>query len=270
MEWVALSSKYYIDIDDDGISERAEVLLTRALAYMADNETEGHLPRKALKRLGLSSVYRRVTELLDAGIMVVSHDNSGKEIGYDFPAWHKWNEPLNRQARKRKADRERVADKRSKEENVARHSREPSRDVASIQHNTTHISTYVERSSHLSDRAPEREERPQGPAVDVDGWKLVREAVPAEHPQASRTALALEAGALLKAGTPTDDVTDALQIWLSKPHLGPRTLPTLVSDVIRQRAAISRTNTPSASTADQRVAAVQALKQNPTIGAIQQ
>ncbi|QDQ97960.1 hypothetical protein [Tomitella fengzijianii] len=239
MEWVALSSKYYIDLDDDGISERAEVLLTRALAYMSDNETSGHLPKAALKRLGLSSVYRRVTELLDAGIMVVSQDSLGHEIGYDFPAWSKWNAPLERQVRKKKADRERIAAKRRKDSNVARQSRGQSRDVAAPQNRDSSLSTYVERATHQGD-AREREEQPRGPAVSVDGWKLVRAAIPDEHPQASRTALALHAGQLLKSGTPADDISAALTLWLSKPHLGPGTLPSLVSEVIRQRVTPAR------------------------------
>ncbi|EHK86402.1 hypothetical protein AK37_01602 [Rhodococcus pyridinivorans AK37] len=85
--------------------------------------------------------------------------------------------------------------------------------------------------------------------------------IPAEHPQASRTALAMQAGTLLKGGTAPSDVHDALALWLAKPNLGPGTLPSLVSEVIRNR---SRPTPASAgltpSTADQRFAQAQALK----------
>lgn len=260
MEWFAMSAKYYIDLEDNGVSERAEVFLTRACAYMADNETGGFLPRTALKRLNLSAISRRIDELSGVGVMVERTDKSG----WDFPAWFKWNEPLERQVKKRKADRERVRKKRSGTENVARHSGEVSRDVASPHNSTEHISTtYVEKASHVSN-AGANDMQPAGPAVDVDGWKLVREVIPAEHPQASRTALAMEAGTLLKGGATASDVYDALALWLAKPHLGPRALPSLVSEVIRNRdrpsaSAFSRPGT-ATSTADQRVAQAQALK----------
>lgn len=149
MEWFALSSKYYLDLDDQGVSEAAQTLLTRACGYIADNETSGFLPKAALKKLGLSRVSRRVDELIRVGIMCERSDGSG----YDVPAWFKWNEPLERQVKKRKADRERIQSKREKEENVARQSRGVSRDVASP-HRQRHIQeTYVEEVSHVSKRA---------------------------------------------------------------------------------------------------------------------
>ncbi|MFD6677516.1 hypothetical protein ACFWDA_24545 [Rhodococcus zopfii] len=263
MEWFAMSAKYYIDLEDSGVSERAEVFLTRACAYMADNETGGFLPKTALKRINLSTISRRIDELSKAGVMVERTDKTG----WDFPAWFKWNAPLERQVKKRKADRDRVREKRSTGENVARQSGDVSRDVASP-HNSTkqRTTTYVEESSHVSNAGAD-DERPAGPAIDVDGWKLVRDAIPANHPQATKTALALEAGILLKAGTPAEDIAAALELWLAKPNLGPRTLPSLVSEVIRnrdRRTPVGGTVT-ALSTADQRVAQAQALKNAPGI-----
>ncbi|OCH80186.1 hypothetical protein A9310_22450 [Gordonia sp. UCD-TK1] len=40
---------------------------------------------------------------------------------------------------------------------------------------------------------------------------------------------------MLRAGTDETDVADALQLWLTKPNVGPGILPSLVSDVIKAR-----------------------------------
>ncbi|WP_433658070.1 hypothetical protein ACQPW1_39805 [Nocardia sp. CA-128927] len=104
----------------------------------------------------------------------------------------------------------------------------------------TRPTTYLERQSHVS--TAHDDETPRGPAVDGHGWKLVREAIPDEHPHATRTDLAIRAGALLKSGTPEADVREALTLWLGKPKLGPATLPSLVSEVVRNR---SRPTTPT-------------------------
>ncbi|TCN51821.1 hypothetical protein EV641_109212 [Rhodococcus sp. SMB37] len=146
MEWFALSSKYYLDLDDQGVSESAQTLLTRALAYIADNEDSGYIAKSALKKLGLRALSRRVDELIRNGIMTESCDG----LGYDFPAWFKWNEPLERQVKKRKADRERIRRKREKEEDVARQSRSVSRDVASPHRQLQQQEGYVEEVAHVS------------------------------------------------------------------------------------------------------------------------
>lgn len=152
MEWVALSSKYYLDLDDDGVSEAAQTLLTRALAYMAQNETSGFIARTAIRKLGLSRTSRRIDELVRAGIMVENASRSG----YDFPAWFKWQEPLERLVRKQKADRERIAKARRKEADVARRFGYKSHDVAAIPYPTTTSRNYEEGSSVSN--APEAEQ----------------------------------------------------------------------------------------------------------------
>jgi hypothetical protein len=66
--------------------------------------------------------------------------------------------------------------------------------------------------------------------------ELVRAVIPSEHPPAVQTALRLRASELLHNGTPADDVTAALRLWLTKKHLGPNSLASLVSEVIKTRA----------------------------------
>ncbi|NKZ93743.1 hypothetical protein GS966_28890 [Rhodococcus hoagii] len=45
MEWFAMSSKFYIDLDDQGVSEAAQTLLMRVCGYIADNETGGYIAK---------------------------------------------------------------------------------------------------------------------------------------------------------------------------------------------------------------------------------
>jgi len=83
-------------------------------------------------------------------------------------------------------------------------------------------------------------DEPQRREVPIDGWRHVRDLIPAEHPQVVRTGLAIHAASLLNAGTPDGDVRAALELWLSKPNLGPGVLPSLVSEVIRNRNPTGR------------------------------
>ncbi|NMM84287.1 hypothetical protein B2J88_07925 [Rhodococcus sp. SRB_17] len=96
--------------------------------------------------------------------------------------------------------------------------------------------TKVSSSSHLG-IAGDPEELPRGPAVPIDAWTIVRNVIPAEHSSATKTTLALEVSALLKQGTSEADVVSTLERWLGKPGLGPKVLPHLLSDVIRDRTA---------------------------------
>ncbi|MGC0364783.1 hypothetical protein ABH922_002767 [Rhodococcus sp. 27YEA15] len=156
MEWFALSSKYYIDLDDEGVSEKAQTLLTRICGYIADNETSGYIAKSALKKLGLSSVSRRTDELIRNRIIVETADG----LGYDVPAWFKWNEALERLVRKRKADRDRIAEKRRHSQNVARQSQ----NVAEPHKQLHKEITEVVEVSHVSSA---REIEPPPPNLDL-------------------------------------------------------------------------------------------------------
>jgi hypothetical protein len=86
---------------------------------------------------------------------------------------------------------------------------------------------------------------------------LVRAVIPIEHPPAVQTTLRIRAGELLHAGTPTPDVEAALRLWLTKPHLGPNALASLVSEVIKSRAGPAVNGHPTG--ADAKALAWQAL-----------
>lgn len=95
---------------------------------------------------------------------------------------------------------------------------------------------------------PSLPEPPPGPAVmgptAADAYRIVNRAVGLEHPHTVRTALAIEVGTLLKTGSSPDVISEALALWLEKPNLGPRVLPSLVSEVIRRRTASNVTELP--------------------------
>lgn len=89
----------------------------------------------------------------------------------------------------------------------------------------------IENSGYLPESATE----PNGhdAIAATPGADLVRAIIPNEHPAAVRTALRLRASELINRGTPPDTVAAALRLWLTKPNLGPNTLPSLVSEVIK-------------------------------------
>ncbi|WP_234797684.1 hypothetical protein [Mycobacteroides chelonae] len=64
--------------------------------------------------------------------------------------------------------------------------------------------------------------------------RLVGEHIPARHPASVKTELRLQASALLKDGQPEALVAEALQLWTTK-NLHPKTLPSLVSELINGR-----------------------------------
>ncbi|MFE2994196.1 hypothetical protein ACFXG4_04180 [Nocardia sp. NPDC059246] len=72
-----------------------------------------------------------------------------------------------------------------------------------------------------------------GRKVDIDGWKLIKGSCNG-FPQATRTALATHAGAMLKQGIAAEDIAAGLERWLAK-DLGPSQFPHFVTDVIRAR-----------------------------------
>lgn len=106
-------------------------------------------------------------------------------------------------------------------------------------------STYVGSASNVSNArtAENRDDTDNiaaaieapGPVVPIDGRRLVRAKISLEHPPAVHTELSIQAAAMLKAGTAPETIEAALDLWLTKPNLGPKTLPSLVSEIIRSR-----------------------------------
>lgn len=249
MERVWLSSTYYLDPAVLSLSDGAEVLFTRTIAYCGAAETLGIVTETALKTLGVRALFRKKSELLRAGLIIEL------ETGvYQLKGWDRWQKNGNALLKRRKSDRDRKIRQRERE----KLSRDTSRDVTGgeididIEERTNHLS----KSAQVSNASDPQ--MPTGPTVNAQSWKLVRDTVPSNHPHAVRVALAQQSNALIVAGTPNATVEAALALWMTKPNVGPGILPSLVSEVLKT----SRTPAlvPSSSTADQRVAQAQALK----------
>lgn len=285
MKKVWLSTTYYMDEAVQGLSPNAERAMTRAIAFCGNAENGGRMRVAAFSMLGLPRPNALVDELLAARLLVQSDDPSYVE----FRKWDEWQQDGNALVERQKKDAARQARRRKKLKEEADASRELSRDVTGTEERREEkIPTKVGKSSHVSTaggsdsrRAPAGRfedsitgpvfvesadpvldidvDSPRGPGVKPAAWSIVRDVVPIEHPQAVKTALAMEVGMLLKSGTPEADVRGALELWLSKSGLGPRTLPSLVSEVIRNRAT-PRPGAARPSTTDARVQAVQAAK----------
>lgn len=248
MKAVWLSSTYYLDPAIANLPHPdAERLFTRAIAYCGNAETRGFVPKSVLKTFGIRAVYRRVTELIDAGIWVESDaDSDGNAMaGYHFKSWEKWNKSGDDLLKRQKSDRERQ--RRARERRAQQpetESRDNSRDVTPPEqsrgeNNATRVPSGgpVSNAYEPRETAPPRIDEP-GPKVAVDGWRLVKD-VAAGLPQATKTALAHEASAMLRQGIATDVVAAGLELWMTK-ALGPGQLPNLVTDVIKARTVTAR------------------------------
>ena len=285
--WFKIDDGFYDHPKVLGLDMSAIGLWAMAGAYCARHLTDGVIDDRQIRSIGGT---RRQAEKLVASGLWSADDAPPSARRYSFNDWRDFQPSRADVQAKREEARQRVAAARAKKrstsevpEMFARTDDERSRTVRSTpmfaershypdptRPDPTITSTHLEESSHVSNASASEEQRPTGPAIDVDGWKLVRDIIPANHPQATKTALALEAATLLRSGTPENDITAALGLWLTKPNLGPRTLPSLVSEVIRSR---DRPTTPAfsrpgaaISTADQRVAQAQALKNTPGTG----
>ncbi|QDM56073.1 hypothetical protein SEA_SLEEPYHEAD_58 [Rhodococcus phage Sleepyhead] len=243
MEKVWLSTTYYLDPKMADASAATERMFSRLLAYCGNAETEGFVPQNAHKLVGIPNGNRSILDLISRKVLVPAEAG-----GYRFAAWDVWQKEGDKLVQRKRSDRER---KRRQREREAKESRGQSRDVTPPEERREEKrSTYVDLSatdsnaSELEKAAPQIDpepvnERPSGPPVDPTGWALVRRVIPDVHPQSVRTSLAMHCGSMLKKGQPEQDVTDALALWLTKPNLGPGVLPSLVSEVIKNRTAAS-------------------------------
>lgn len=283
--WVALSSRYYMDDKLAGCSAGVERMFTRILAYCRLAGTGGRVPGNAHILVGLPRRRSDVIDLVRRQILVPINDETRTEPGtqtrrihvpehvptsvpnrvpedvsfqWQFAAWSDWQEKGDALQQRRQVDRER---KRRQRANVTGQSRDVSRENLPTQNRTEQISNGS--SSATGSSAREREEPPTGPAVRPDAWKHVRDIIPSGHPQPVKTELALQAGTMLVSGTPETDVRAALELWLTKPNLGPKVLPSLVSEVIKSRDRPRTNGHAFASPADERVAQAQALRSTP-------
>lgn len=106
MDWVKLTTNYYLDAAVMRAGEAAEVLFTRALAYCGDQENGGLVPREALLRLTPTRGLARARALVREGLW--------EEVpaGWRFVAWDRHQSDLRA---RREAGRRRQATFRERE-----------------------------------------------------------------------------------------------------------------------------------------------------------
>lgn len=103
MDWVKLSTRYYLDSAIAGLPDAdTEVLFTRSLAYAGFEETGGVITEGAAAMLCRR---RRYTVCVDA--LVAAGLWLPVPGGYQITRWEEWQEELDKLAQRRAADRDR-------------------------------------------------------------------------------------------------------------------------------------------------------------------
>lgn len=300
MEKIWLATKYYLDDKLAGCSAATERLFTRLIAWCGDNETPGILPSRPHIMVGLPRALPQLRDLVSRGVLVPIYADSVQEpqqhlcrnrnnicaesvaekcadcvtgsaqdfvTGYRLNGWGNWNPQADELARRKKSDRDR---KRRQRERQGDSSRDMSRDVTRTDKDKDYIEDRTrDIASHVSNASASENERPTGPPIQRDAARLVRDIVPNEHPSTVKTALRLKASELIHGGTEPDVVAEALTRWVGKSGIGPGVLPSLVSDVVKERSGVTTVGARAAprSTTDDRVAQAQALKRPDTAAA---
>jgi hypothetical protein len=103
MDWCRLSANYYRDPAVVRAGELAEVLFLRMLAYCAENETRGRVPKAALPLLTPTKTKPRTAALMKEGLLL----DHGDELL--VRSWERIQEAHDSEAERRRKDRERKA-----------------------------------------------------------------------------------------------------------------------------------------------------------------
>lgn len=236
-------------------------------AWSVDNQRDGFVPAHALELLGVTPLLVQV--LIDATlwesaapddtdvsrVVPVSRTRRVRDThahGVNFRNWGKWQKTkaqweagnkanANRQKRHRERLRNAVTSPGEAPENTDRSNPEQLHRNA-----VTNASSKEEKSKdtgYLTESATDSNNRDS--AAATPGAELVREIIPPGHPDAVLTVLRVRASELIKQGHSRADVAATLELWLTKPSLGPNALPSLLSEVIKTRTAAPGRASPS-------------------------
>lgn len=228
MKAVWLSSTYYFDEAVEKLSPNAERMLTRGIAFCGNAETQGYISMSQLNMLGLPNPKRLLKELVDGEILIPQPDGR-----WYFDAWPDWNSSGDKLIARQKADRERQARARERKKTSQPKPRDASRE------NSRDVTPPEERREEENSGYPREsatDSNGRGGVAATPGAQLVRELIPPGHPDAVLTVLRVRASELLKQGHPKADVAAALELWLTKPSLGPNALPSLLSEAVKARS----------------------------------
>jgi hypothetical protein len=115
--WVALAWRYWRDPKFGRVSDAAELLWIRALAYSAEHETNGSVQRVSLETIRPRvriRTSRLADELVRAGLWITTDD--GYRVPYE--TWSRWQDTAEQRAAARARTAERQA--RFRERNASR------------------------------------------------------------------------------------------------------------------------------------------------------
>jgi hypothetical protein len=228
-------------------------LWVRCGSHCAQHLTDGYISREVALLYGTKSA---AAQLVAVGLWEVADE------GWVMHDYLDYNPSAERVRAERQADtgRQRNAREAAKSH---RESRSPRPNPTPTQPPCRGAAGKETNDRAKNDEPPPHSTGPPGPVTlgpgTAEGYRLVDATIGREHPNSVRVALAIEVNALLSSGTDHDLISAALALWLDKPHLGPRTLPSLVSEAIRNRDH-RPTLKSRPSTTDQRIADIQALK----------
>lgn len=207
-------------------------------AFSANKLQDGYVGPAMLKQLGCTGAIR-------AALMATKGPDGApdplwidaRDGGIQFTKWVKYQ----RSRAEVKAYRKQDAERKQRERNGTKQTttsddsemseRTSSGHAAESRTPKTETETKEQNSTYVSSSATDSTGRDSIAATP--GADLVRRLIPKEHPDAVRTLLRIRASELINAGTTPDVVGRALELWLTKPNLGPNTLPALVSEVIK-------------------------------------
>jgi hypothetical protein len=232
------------------LNDAQKFLIIRAWLHCAEFLTDGVVSMPVWRKLGTD---RNRKAILATGACSVDAEQNAVVFHDYLEHQQSRSEVLERKEKARSAGQKggqaKAANARKATGNTGRSGLATARDFPSGSVPETDIdkerTTYVGSASNVSSaRASEMPDadaiaaavETPGPVVPIDGRRLVRAHISLEHPPAVHTELSIQAAAMLKAGTPPETIEAALKLWLTKPQLGPKTLPSLVSEVIRGRS----------------------------------
>lgn len=213
--------------------------------YAATQLTDGYVPAGILKSFGCTDAIR--------GALKVTINKKGelsplwidaRNGGIQLTNWPKHQRTNDEVTAYKASDAERKRLERESKRNATTTRNGETSDRTSdgqrtdVQSDSRDPKTETEtktENSYVSESATEPNGRDS--IVATPGAELVREIIPPGHPAATLTLLRIRSGELLKQNHSRADVAAALELWLTKPNLGPNALPSLLSEVIKSRAA---------------------------------
>jgi hypothetical protein len=220
--------------------------------YSANKLLDGYVGPEMLRQLGCTPVIR-------AALMATKGPDGesdplwidARDGGIQFDKWVKYQRSRAEVKAYREAESERKRNARKATERTATSNDSETSARTSAGQRSEHrdpktktetktVSTYVSEVDQTNVDAPER----QPAAAATRGADIVRRTIPNGHPNATLTALRIQASELLHTGTDPDTVEQALRLWCDKPGVGiGRTiLSSLCSEVIKSRTPQPRRN----------------------------